>query len=354
MGAPLEILPVEAELETKKVLKMLPSAHAALAELKGIAGGIPDQRILLNTLALQEAKDSSAIENIITTHDELFRAAERSEHGASKTTKEVQNYREALLFGFERVRLRQLITVNDINLIQSILESNNAGMRKLPGTALRNARTGEVVYEPPQDPLEIQELMSNLERYINDPSIDDCDVLVKMAVIHYQFESIHPYYDGNGRTGRILNVLYLILNGIQDVPILYLSRYIINNKADYYRLLREVKEHGNWEEWLIYMIQGVEQTARETIALIEDIKEQMQQMKQLLRSNYKFYSHDLLNNLFKYPYTKIEFVMDDLGVSRVTASGYLNTLAKDGVLRKEKVGNTHFYVNPALFDRLKT
>jgi len=334
MGAKLEILPFEAELETKRVLKMLPSAHAALAELKGIAGGIPDQRILLNTLALQEAKDSSAIENIITTHDELFRAAERSEHGASKTTKEVQNYREALLFGFEMVRLRQLITVNDLNLIQSILESNNAGMRKLPGTALRNARTGEVVYEPPQDPLEIQELMSNLERYINDPSIDDCDVLIKMAVIHYQFESIHPYYDGNGRTGRILNVLYLILNGIQDVPILYLSRYIINNKADYYRLLREVKEHGNWEEWLIYMIQGVTQTARETIELIEDMKEQMQQMKQLLRSNYRFYSHDLLNNLFKYPYTKIEFVMDDLGVSRVTASGYLNTLAKDGVLRK--------------------
>jgi Fic family protein len=226
-------------------------------------------------------------------------------------------------------------------------------MRKLPGTALRNARTGEVVYEPPQDPLEIQELMSNLERYINDPSIDDCDVLIKMAVIHYQFESIHPYYDGNGRTGRILNVLYLILNGIQDVPILYLSRYIINNKADYYRLLREVKEHGNWEEWLIYMIQGVTQTARETIELIEDMKEQMQQMKQLLRSNYRFYSHDLLNNLFKYPYTKIEFVMDDLGVSRVTASGYLNTLAKDGVLRKEKVGNSNFYVNPALFDRLK-
>ena len=353
MGAKLEILPFEAELETKRVLKMLPSAHAALAELKGIAGGIPDQRILLNTLALQEAKDSSAIENIITTHDELFRAAERSEHGASKTTKEVQNYREALLFGFEMVRLRQLITVNDLNLIQSILESNNAGMRKLPGTALRNARTGEVVYEPPQDPLEIQELMSNLERYINDPSIDDCDVLIKMAVIHYQFESIHPYYDGNGRTGRILNVLYLILNGIQDVPILYLSRYIINNKADYYRLLREVKEHGNWEEWLTYMIQGVEQTARETITLIEDMKEQMQQMKQLLRSNYRFYSHDLLNNLFKYPYTKIEFVMDDLGVSRVTASGYLNTLAKDGVLRKEKVGNSNFYVNPALFDRLK-
>ncbi|MCE2816474.1 MAG: Fic family protein [Cryomorphaceae bacterium] len=353
MGAKLEILPFEAELETKRVLKMLPSAHAALAELKGIAGGIPDQRILLNTLALQEAKDSSAIENIITTHDELFRAAERSEHGASKTTKEVQNYREALLFGFEMVRLRQLITVNDLNLIQSILESNNAGMRKLPGTALRNARTGEVVYEPPQDPLEIQELMSNLERYINDPSIDDCDVLIKMAVIHYQFESIHPYYDGNGRTGRILNVLYLILNGIQDVPILYLSRYIINNKADYYRLLREVKEHGNWEEWLIYMIQGVTQTARETIELIEDMKEQMQQMKQLLRSNYRFYSHDLLNNLFKYPYTKIEFVMDDLGVSRVTASGYLNTLAKDGVLRKEKVGNSNFYVNPALFDRLK-
>ena len=353
MSWKLETLPVKREIESKRILKALPSAHAALAELKGVALSIPNQHILINTLTIQEAKDSSAIENIITTHDELYRAKLGTEKGLNMSTKEVQDYRVALQLGFEVVSKKKMLTVNDLNRIQSALESNNAGIRRLPGTMLRNASTGDVVYQPPQDSTEIQTLMSNLAQYINDPEMDDYDILVKMAVIHYQFESIHPYYDGNGRTGRILNILFLILNGLLDLPILYLSRYIIKHKRDYYRLLQEVRDKDNWEDWLLYMINGLETTARETIDLISQMKQLMMEMKHLIRGNYKFYSQDLLNNLFKYPYTKIEYVMEDLGVSRVTASNYLNTLAENEVLKKEKVGNTNFYINPKLLELLK-
>lgn len=349
----LKHLPTQIDVESKRVLKALPSAHAALAELKAVASSIPDQHILINTLTIQEAKNSSAIENIITTHDELYRAKPGLKTGVSISTKEVQDYRIALELGFEIVSSKGLLTLNDINRIQGVLESNNAGIRKLPGTMLRNASTGEVVYEPPQNPEEIKALMSNLALYINDTEMDDYDILVKMAVIHYQFESIHPYYDGNGRTGRILNVLYLILNGLQELPILYLSRYIIKHKNDYYRLLQEVRDQDNWEEWLLYMIHGIEETARETIELITKMKLLMMDMKHLIRKNYKFYSQDLLNNLFKYPYTKIEYIIEDIGVSRITAANYLNTLARDGVLRKERVGKTNFYINPKLLELLK-
>lgn len=353
MSWKLETLPVKREIESKRVLKALPSAHAALAELKGVALSIPNQHILVNTLTIQEAKDSSAIENIITTHDELYRAKLGAEKGLSMSTKEVQDYRVALQLGFEVVSKKKLITVNDLNRIQSALESNNAGIRRVPGTMLRNASTGDVVYAPPQDSADIQTLLSNLAQYINDPEMDDNDTLVKMAVIHYQFESIHPYYDGNGRTGRILNILFLILNGLLDLPILYLSRYIIRHKRNYYRLLQEVRDEDNWEDWLLYMINGVETTARETIALISEMKDLMMEMKHLIRGNYKFYSQDLLNNLFKYPYTKIEYLMEDLGVSRITAANYLNTLAANEVLQKEKIGNTNFYINPKLLELLK-
>lgn len=353
MSWKLETLPVKREIESKRVLKALPSAHAALAELKGVALSIPNQHILINTLTIQEAKDSSAIENIITTHDELYRAKLGTEKGLSMSTKEVQDYRVALQLGFEVVSKKKLLTVNDLNRIQSALESNNAGIRRIPGTMLRNASTGDIVYQPPQDSAEIQTLMSNLAHYINDPEMDDNDILVKMAVIHFQFESIHPYYDGNGRTGRILNILFLILNGLLDLPILYLSRYIIKHKSNYYRLLQEVRDKDNWEDWLLYMINGIETTARETIDLISQMKQLMMEMKHLIRGNYKFYSQDLLNNLFKYPYTKIEYVMEDLGVSRVTSANYLNTLAENEVLKKEKIGNTNFYINPKLLELLK-
>jgi Fic family protein len=194
--------------------------------------------------------------------------------------------------------------------------------------------------------------MTNLERFINENDICDYDPLVKMAIIHYQFESIHPFYDGNGRTGRIINILYLIIQGLQNLPILYLSSYIIKNKSDYYRLLQEVREKNSWEEWLLFMINGVEITSKETISLIIQIRDLMMQFKHTLRNNYKFYSQDLLNNLFKHPYTKIEFVVRDLNVSRITAANYLNKLSEDGLLRKEKLGTGNYYINQPLFDLL--
>mgnify|MGYP000079221178 FL=1 len=346
-------LPYPEDLETKSILKQLPAAHAALAELKGIVQSIPNQIILLNALGIQEAKDSSSIENIITTHDDLYKANLDFEVSISPNVKEVQNYVAAMKRGFELVESQGLLTNQTLLKIQETLEGNNAGFRKLPGTALKNAQTGAVIYLPPQDPAEIQELMTNLEQFVNDPELSDYDPLVKMAIIHYQFESIHPFYDGHGRTGRILNILYLILTGLQKLPILYLSNHIIQHKSDYYRLLQGVREKGDWESWISYMIRGVENTAKETIQLIEALKILMAEMKTLLQNNYKFYSQELLNNLFAHPYTKIEFLVRDLGVSRLTAANYLNQLASDGVLRKERLGTGNYYVNERLFELLR-
>lgn len=345
-------LPLNIDLETKKVLKALPAAHAALAELKGISYTIPNQNILINTLGLQEAKDSSAIENIVTTHDDLYKSELNLDGFKSLQSKEVQNYISALKKGFELISKTKLLTNKSIIQIQEILENNTAGFRKLPGTDLKNAETGETIYTPPQDYGEIISLMANLERYINDSEMQDCDPLIKMAIIHFQFESIHPFYDGNGRTGRIINILYLILENLQTLPILYLSNYIIKHKADYYRYLQKVRDENLWEDWILFMIKGVEETARETIELIIKIKELMLDYKHKLRDHYKFYSQDLLNNLFKHPYTKIEFIVHDLGVSRLTAANYLNKLAEDKMLRKHKLGTGNYYVNEELFDLL--
>ena len=346
-------LPYPEDLETKSILKQLPAAHAALAELKGVLQSIPNQIILLNAVSIQEAKDSSSIENIITTHDDLYKANLDFEVSIAPNVKEVQNYVAAMKRGFELVESQGLLTNQTLLKIQETLEGNNAGFRKLPVTALKNAQTGAVIYLPPQDPAEIQELMTNLEQFINDPEMSDYDPLVKMAIIHYQFESIHPFYDGNGRTGRILNILYLILTGLQKLPILYLSNHIIQHKSDYYRLLQGVREKGDWESWISYMIRGVEHTAKESIQLIEALKVLMAEMKNQLRDHYKFYSQELLNNLFAHPYTKIEFLVRDLGVSRLTAANYLNQLAKDGVLRKERLGTGNYYVNERLFELLR-
>jgi Fic family protein len=345
-------LPQDWDVETKTVLKSLPSAHAALAELKGIASTMPNQSILINTLGLQEAKDSSAIENIITTHDDLYKSELNLDSYKSLNAKEVQNYIAATKTGFDLISKTGLLTNRTVLKIQEVLEGNKAGFRKLPGTALKNASTGEIIYTPPQDPEEIKDLISNLEKFINDKESSDFDPLVKMAIIHYQFESIHPFYDGNGRTGRIINILYLIQEKLQDLPILYLSSYIIKNKSDYYRLLQEVRTKNNWEEWLLFMIKAVDQTSRETIDLIIKIRELMMNYKRTLRDNYKFYSQDLLNNLFKHPYTKIEFIQRDLNVSRITAANYLNQLADDKLLTKKKLGTANYYINDPLFKLL--
>ena len=345
-------LPLNIDLETKKVLKALPSAHAALAELKGIGSTIPNQSILINTLGLQEAKDSSAIENIITTHDDLYKSELNLDSFRSLNAKEVQNYISALKKGFELITKTKLLTNKTILQIQEVLEDNKAGFRKLPGTALKNAASGETIYTPPQDYEDILNLMGNLEKYINNSDMQDCDPLIKMAIIHFQFESIHPFYDGNGRTGRIINILYLIIEELQTLPILYLSKYIIKHKSEYYRFLQKVRDENLWEDWILFMIKGVEETARETINLTFKIKQLMLDFKHRLRDNYKFYSQDLLNNLFKHPYTKIEFIVNDLGVSRLTAANYLNKLSEDKLLRKEKLGTGNYYINEELFELL--
>jgi Fic family protein len=347
-------LPLSFDLETKPVLKKLARAHQALAELKGVTGIIPNQSILINTLSLQEAKESSAIENIITTQDDLFQCDALSEHFSSLEAKEVHSYAIALRNGYERVKKTGLLTNNHILEIQQTLEENSAGFRKLPGTELKNDRTGEVVYRPPQDANQIVQYMSNLEKFINDDSQSDVDPLVKMAVIHHQFESIHPFYDGNGRTGRIINILYLVKCGLLEAPVLYLSRYINKNKGEYYRLLQAVRgSQQKWEDWVIYMLEGIEQTSRQTTRLIQEIKVLMQHQKQKIREELpKIYSQDLLNNLFRHPYTKIDFVMQELQIHRNTATRHLEGLVRIGLLTKHKIEKENFYLNNALFDLL--
>lgn len=337
------------QLETRTVLRKLALAHRYLAELKGVSATIPNEAILVSTLSLQEAKDSSEIENIVTTHDELFKANLFGESITNLATKEVQAYAQALRGGFNTVRQSKLIRLQDILTVQQILESNSAGLRKLPGTELKNAVTGEVIYTPPQNAVEVEALVSNLVEYINDNALCDLDDLVKMAIIHHQFESIHPFYDGNGRTGRVLNILYLVSKGLLDLPTLYLSRYFIRDKAAYYSQLQNVRDTGNWEQWIIYILDGITITAQQTIILITEMKVLMQKYKHAIREQLpKIYRQELLNNLFSHPYTKIEFVMDDLKITRVTATKYLEQLVEHEFLQKEKVGRVNYYINAPL------
>jgi Fic family protein len=346
-------LPIKQDLETKAVLKKLTQAHRALAELKGIITSIPNQSILLETLTLREARESSAIENIISTFDEVYQSNLISNIFASPAAKEVHQYAAALKKGFQLVKQHKLLTNNHILQIQEVVDQNSAGFRKLPGTKLMNDKTGKVVYTPPQDLDTIISLMNNLETFINDDKMMEADPLIKMAIIHHQFESIHPFYDGNGRTGRIINILYLVQKGLLHLPVLYLSQYIIKHKSDYYRLLQEVREEGEWEEWILFMLNGIEKTAAASVTLITSLKELIQHYKQQIRSNHsKLYSQDLLNNLFKYPYTKIEFLQNDLQISRSTAIRYLDTLVKAGFLTKHKVGRDNFFLNTKLFELL--
>lgn len=344
--APLETLNA-ARFDTPAILKKLASASRCLAELKGVAAAIPNQGILINTLGLQEAKDSSEIENIVTTHDELFKDDADPDAFANPAAKEVLRYRQALRVGFEQVRATGLLTANQIIAIQAELERNNAGFRKLPGTALKDG-AGRTVDIPPQDPAEIIELMRHLERFMNEPGLFDADPLIKMALIHHQFESIHPFYDGNGRTGRIVNVLYLVKEGLLDIPVLYLSQHIVRTKADYYRLLQTVRDEDRWEEWVLYMLEAVEVTAQQTIHTVLAIKSALMDYKHRIRAEHRFYSQDLINNLFTHPYTKIDFLQRDLGVSRLTATKYLDLLAETGFVQKQKIGRSNYYINLAL------
>ncbi len=344
----LSFLPPTVELETLALLRKAAFAHRFLAELKGVAASIPNQEILINSLALQEAKESSAIENIVTTHDNLFREDLNLKLDADPAAKEVGRYAVALKAGYSLLRQKGILTANQIVEIQAILVNTNAGYRKLPGTELREGPDGRTVYVPPQHHDDIVSLMANLEQFINDDQLCTADPLIKMAVLHYQFESIHPFYDGNGRTGRILNVLYLVQQGLLDSPILYLSRYIMRNKTEYYSLLDRVRKENAWDEWIFYMLDAVEKTAQKTISMILEIKETLQSHKHKIRDSYRFYSQDLVNSLFKHPYTKTDNLMRDLHVSRPTAVKYLDTLSRDGLLEKRHAGRGAYYINSAL------
>lgn len=344
-------LPPNFDCETVPILRALSKAARALGQLKGETSKIPNSEILINTLLLQEAKDSNEIENIITTNDEIFQAS-IDETISSFTAKEVLNYASALKKGWNIVKTKKILTNNDIQNIQAIIAPSSP-IRKLPGTVLKNPKTQEVVYTPPQDHNEIINLLNNLEKYFNIPDFHDIDALIKMPIIHYQFESIHPFYDGNGRTGRLLNILYLVQQGLLDTPILYLSSYIIKNKSDYYRLLQEVRTKGSWEEWIVWMLKGVEETANETVIVINKIKKLMDSYKTEIKDRFHFYSHDLINILFKHPYTKIDFLERELGVHRHTATLYLNELSKAKMLTKIKISRSNYYINNPLLKLLK-
>jgi len=265
----------------------------------------------------------------------------------------VYNYAHTLLEGFKQVKESGLITINNILKLQALLEENDAGFRKVPGTALKNDQTGETVYTPPQELDEIVKLMGNLELFINDGELTDLDPVVKMAIIHHQFESIQPFYDGNGRAGRIINILYLVKENLLKLPILYLSRYINQNKATYYRLLQETRETNNWEPWILYVLDAVEETALQTSYIIREIKKLMASHKQKIRSELpKIYSQDLINSLFKHPYTKIEFIKNDLCIARKTAGRYLDQLCEKRLITKNKIGKENYYFNNDLISLL--
>jgi len=348
----LPLLPPKAEIETKAILKKTISAGRALAELKGLGETIPNQTILVNSIILQEAKASSEIENIITTHDALFRAFSAKTTQIDPATKEVLRYREALWEGFSSLKDRPLLTTNLIIRIVQTIRANKAGIRNTPGTKVANAATGEVVFTPPEGDDIIRDKLKNLEDYIH--AEDTVDPLIKLALIHYQFEAIHPFTDGNGRTGRILNILYLTSQQLLELPVLYLSKYIIEHKSDYYRLLRDVTEHQEWEPWILFMLDTVEQTATHTREKILAIRELLIKTLEITKENLpsRVYSKDLIELLFHQPYTKAKILVDAGIVARKTAANYLKELEKIGVLQIHKVGKENLYLNKELFEIL--
>lgn len=332
------------KIESINILKQLSRSSRALGELKGIARTIPNQKMLINAIVLREAKDSSEIENIITTHDELFKALSVKSK-PNKETKEVINYRKAIFRGFDLIQEQGFLRLNDIIELQKLIIQNNGGIRNTPGTVLKNDKTGEVVYTPPQDIDTINSLLSNFLQHFN-LGQGHTEPLINLAILHYQFESIHPFYDGNGRTGRILNILYLILNDLIEIPILYLSSYISENKPEYYRLLNKVNRTDEWEEWIVYMLKAIEQTSIQTIEKIIEIKNSLEKTISIVSKNSpKIYRKELIELLYEQPYSKIEFVVDKLKVERKSASRYLRELEKIGILKSQKIGREYIFIN---------
>lgn len=340
-------LPPEIELETTSVLKACISARAALAELKQAGELLPNQALLINLLPLLEAKDSSEIENIVTTSDRLFQFAE-NDVAADRATKEALRYRTALYQGYQHLKDRPLCSNTAVEICSKIKDAQ-MDIRKIPGVVIANQATKEVIYTPPVGEQVIRDLLANWERFLH--AEDDLDPLVKMAVAHYQFEAIHPFTDGNGRTGRVLNMLYLIHEGLLTLPILYLSRYILENKADYYRLLNEVTSDQNWQEWIVYMLNAVAETSKWTTDKIAAVRELIEitgsHVKQQLP---KIYSYELIQLIFEQPYCRIHNLVDRGICKRQTASAYLKSLCDIGVLEEQTVGKEKLFVHPKLMD----
>ena len=347
-------LPPKKEIESKVVLKKATSSHRHLAELKGIANSIPNQAILINSLILREAQSSSEIENVITTNDELFKAFSAKTQNVDPQTKEVLRYREALWEGYNRLKQRSIFSTNLFVDIFRIIKKTNEGIRTNPGTRISDGR-GKIVYSPPEGINTIRKKLQELERFIHH-SKDEIDPLVKLALIHYQFEAIHPFSDGNGRTGRILNVLYLVYAKLLDLPILYLSQYIIKRKTDYYRFLRGVTFNEEWEPWILFMLDAVEKTSMNTKGLILQIKNQLNETveKAKLELPPNVYSKELIELLFEQPYCKVQLLVDKGIAGRQTAAKYLNELVKAGILKKNKVGKENLFLNIELNEILKS
>ena len=343
-------LPLKNDVETVEVLKQLAKTSRALAELKGVANTMPNQNILINAIMINEAKSSSSIENIVTTHDEIYKAMVKTSD-SSPAAKEVVDYRSAIWEGYNLIREYHFLNTNIIVKIQEKIEHNNAGIRSVPGTVIKNSMTDEIIYTPPQSKEEILCYMQNLEEYINED--DNIDPLIKLPIIHYQFESIHPFYDGNGRTGRIINILYLVLKGMLDTPILYLSKYIIANKKEYYELFQKTRYTNNYEEWIIYILKGIEETSKETVEIINKIRMEMDKIKEELKTKTKIYSKELLEALFYEFYTKIPYIEKTLKVSSKTAQKYLDYLVDLNILSTEKIGRERIYKNERLFQIIK-
>ncbi len=348
----LPALPPAVEVETKAVLKRAISANRAVAELKGQGGVIPNQSMLVNTLILQEAKASSEIENIVTTNDALFRAMASASGRVDPATKEVLRYREALWRGYGRVKKGARMNADLFVDLAREITQDARGIRDKPGTVIGNRNTGEIVYTPPEGERVIRKKLDDLERFLY--ARDGMDPLVKLALSHYQFEAIHPFFDGNGRTGRIINILFMVVMGLLDMPVLYLSKRIIDDKMVYYRRLRQVTEQGAWEAWVLYMLEAVEATARLTLDKIFAVRSLLDKTLDLSKAKLpsRVYSKELIELIFRQPYTKGEFIVETGLAERQTAADYLKELERIGVLKGQRVGKENLYLNVELYNLL--
>jgi Fic family protein len=342
-------LPPEAEIETPAVLKAAITANRALAELKGKSESLPNPSMLVNAIVLQEAKSSSEIENIVTTNDKLFTALSAEDSGTDPQTKEVLRYRQAMWKGVGALQKGPLSTDLFISLMQTIKETD-AGIRTEPGTVIANPNTRKVIYWPPEGEGLIRNLLENLEQYLQ--ADDETDPLVKMAVAHYQFEAIHPFDDGNGRTGRLINILWLMEQGLLNHPVLYLSDTIINQKQKYYNLLRGVTEKEEWEPWILFMLDAVEATSRGTMERIDQILAALNETLQMAREKLpaRVYSKELIELLFEQPYCKVKFLVDRGIAKRQTAAEYLRELEQAGILKSKQVGRENLFLNVRLYE----